>query len=156
MKPILNKKITQDFNFLIHQENPFLMKAYRSNANRINSLLSSNFKKYYSGNRESDVDIRISLYNIGYKRTSKNLKHLNTQRNINRYNLKMKNQKYPLLDDNEFVFAKRNNLYDINAYNNGKNNLNINDNLSTNDLLLEKTIKNRHLMNQWNNKNKKL
>ena len=68
----------------------------------------------------------------------------------------MKNQKYPLPDDNEFVFAKRNNLYDINVYNNGKNNFHINDNLSTNDLLLEKTIKNRHLMNQWNNKNKKL
>ena len=158
MKPNLNKKITQDFNFLILQENPFSMKAYHSNTNKINSLLSSNFKKNYSSNRESDDDIRISLYNIGSNRTSKNLKHLNTQRYINRYNLKMKNQKYSLPDDNEFIFAKRNNLYDINAYNNGKNNLNINDNLPTNDLLLEKTIKKknskRHLMNQRNNKNK--
>ena len=135
MKPNLNKKITQDFNFLILQENPFSMKAYHSNTNKINNLLSSNFKKNYSSNRESDDDIRISLYNIGSNRTSKNLKHLNTQRYINRYNLKMKNQKYSLPDDNEFIFAKRNNLYDINAYNNGKNNLNINDNLPTNDSL---------------------
>ena len=145
MNQINQENIYQDINFFNNIERNFFPVEEISSLKKKNfSLLGSNYEIDPKQNQGFSDNNRKSFDNLITKKNSRELTRFKTQINIKRMNLKNKIPKYPSNYDNNFILAKKNNLYGNKINNNEKDNFSTeNNNLKLNSDIFAKKIKDK-------------
>ena len=141
MNEINQRNFYQENNILNMEKNPFKFKEISSLKNGDLNLLDTNYEINLKPNRINIENTRKSFTKIMNKNL-KELKRFKTQLNIKRMSIKNKIPKIPSNYDNNFILAKKNNLYGSKINNNEKGSFSqINNNLKPNIDIFAKKIK---------------
>ena len=156
MNEINQRNIYQENNLLNMEKNPFKFKEISSLKNGDLNLLDTNYEINQKPNRINIENTRKSFTKIMNKNL-KELKRFKTQLNIKRMSIKNKIPKIPSNYDNNFILAKKNNLYGSKINNNEKGSFSqINNNLKPNIDIFAKKIKEKFNQNILKAKNYKI
>ena len=120
MNEIFQGNIYKENNLFNLENNPFKIKEISSSKKSDLNLFEPNHIFNQKPNRINIDNTRKSLNNIANKNNLKELKRFNTQINIKRMSIKNKTPKYSSNNDNNFILAKKNNLYGNKINNNKK------------------------------------
>ena len=154
MRQISKEKFYKDIkNLNSVGQNIFPLNDMSSLKRKNLSLLGSN--EVHQKRNEGFIDnSRLSFDNLISKKNLNELKRFNTQKNFKRMNLKNKIPKYPSNYDNNFILAKKNNLYGNKTYNNEKTSFNTEyKNMKLNGDIFAKKIKDKLNQNLSNSNN---
>lgn len=157
MNEIFQGNIYKENNLFNLENNPFKIKEISSLKKSDLNLFEPNHIFNQKPNRINIDNTRKSLNNIANKNNLKELKRFNTQINIKRMSIKNKTPKYSSNNDNNFILAKKNNLYGNKINNNEKVKLsNMNNNSKSNGEIFAKKIKEKFNQNILKAKNYKI
>ena len=145
MEEIKQDDYRNNLDLLNFENNPFSLKE-------IPSLNKKNFGLLNTANHNSTrnhkniilKNARKSFDNLLNNIPQKKLKRFNTQKNVKTINYINTIPKFSSNIENDFILAKKNNLYENNKNNNGQMNiLNNNNNLESNEDIFAKKIKSK-------------
>ena len=147
-----------DLDLLNLENNPFTFKKNPSlNKNNLSSKNTGNYTSTRNRRKQILNNTRKSFDNILNNIPQKKLQRFNTQKNVIRINYINTIPKYSTNLDNDFILAKKNNIYGNKTNNNGQMNILINNNdIKLNEEFFAKEIKSRFIKNYPQVKNYKI
>ena len=136
-----------NLDFLGLEKNPFSFNNISSlNKNNLSLKNTGNYNSTRNRKKQILNNTRKSFDNLLDNIPQKKLKRFNTQKNVIRINYDNTIPKYSLNLDNDFILAKKNNLYGNKMNNNGQMNIVINNNdIKLNEDFFAKKIKCRFI-----------